>query len=193
MTKVIILLFVSVNVFSQINVVKDTTVSIHSKRYPLEGGELLVRNYILPAADSSLSGRELRESKYFGILEPGSTLELNGKAIDQQDIVQIESEQLFSFIFPFSFYKMDLESLFDKGISVVGKSGKFINYSSKPKIIVNFYNRHRACHFVEIDGSIVSGKVFKQIHDISPYDRIEVVLPNQLGDNLRMNFILSEY
>ncbi len=192
MYKIILLLLFSGQISAQINYLVDTIIKTDSERYPVSAGEIFRYHYFVTDEDRSRSKNYFFDNKY----EPFRRITgrgTNNELYEIEELLQIKCDEYYDFIFPFAFYKLRYDRLFEHGLLIENKFGTIGGFGKVLSIVLNFYHNERAVHYINLDTPEISGSQLKTLKESTPFDRIELIIQNRWKDTLRMNFILSEY
>ena len=112
MNKIIFLLLLASHISGQINYVVDTVIRTDSERYPVSAGEIFRYHYFVTDEDRNRSRNHFFDNKY----EPFrriTAIGTNNELYEIEELLQIKCDQYFEFVFPFAFYKLRYDRLFD--------------------------------------------------------------------------------
>ena len=191
MLKILLLLLTSVHVSAQVSYVIDTIYKSDSERFPVSANEYFRYHYFVNNEDIALPRNKVPYDKYHPFRRMSS--EVDGKYIDIEDLINVRSDQTYDFIFPFAFYKLRYDRLFEHGLQIENKFGTIEDFGKELSIVLNFYHNERAVHYIDLDDLQIKGSQLITINESTRFDRIELIIQNRWKDTLRMNFILSEH
>ncbi len=194
MSKLLYLILILLSVASlagQSRIVVDTLYRADSK-YPTRFGMALsIRYYFLPQEeDRNFGAFELYESKYYGIERQNIHTGIpDEEFVLAEDVLVVTIDDSYRFIFPKAYYKIKRDSLWENGVEIeANKNQSLRRFKEIQPILINFYKDHKAVSAAEYNGLKVSPEELKSMYDSYEYDRFEIVVSNNYGDFVKMDF-----